>query len=105
MANLLKQGRKIRSPVLTWGLVAAVALAGFAVFGDKGLLKLRTMHAMEDRLEGQISSLAQENGRLAHEIDALEDPKHLEHIVREELGYLRPDEVIFYINDEPTPTR
>lgn len=102
---MLKRRRKIRSPLLTWGLLAAVALAGFAVLGDKGLLKLRTMHAMEESLEGQIGSLSQENARLAHEIDALEDPKHLEHIVRKELGYLRPDEVIFYFSDEQTPTR
>jgi cell division protein FtsB len=97
---VLKRNRKKASPILTWGTVAAVALALFAVFGDQGLLRLRHMNRIELRLEEQIVGLRGENEHLSHSIASLDDPSSLEKVVREELGYLGDNEVIFYIGEK-----
>ena len=96
---MLKRNRKQRSPIITWGTVAAIALALFAVFGDRGLLKLRHMNQIESRLAGQIEGLREENERLSLSIASLDDPVTLEKVVREELGYLGDNEVIFYVGE------
>lgn len=96
---MLKRNRKKASPILTWGTVAAVALALFAVFGDQGLLRMRRMNQIESRLEEQIEGLRRENDHLSVEIASLDDPATLEKVIREELGYLGENEVIFYVGE------
>lgn len=96
---MLKRNHKKASPILTWGTVAAVALALFAVFGDQGLLKLRHMNQIDLRLEAQIGGLRDENEHLSRSIASLDDPSTLEKVVREELGYLGENEVIYYIGE------
>lgn len=97
---MLNRNRKKTSPIITWGTVAAIALALFAVFGDQGLLKLRHMHQIESRLGEQISGLQSENERLSVSIASLDDPATLEKVVREELGYLSDNEVVFYVGEK-----
>ncbi len=96
---MLKRNLKKRSPIITWGTVAALALAGFAVLGDQGLLKLKSMDQMEERLATQIFDIDMENQRLAQQIEALNDRDTLEQVVREELGFLRDNEVLFHIHE------
>lgn len=96
---MLKWRRKFSSPLLRWGTLMSVVFAVVAIFGDQGLLKLRLMNQHEAYLTGQINWIEGENERLTHEIELLEDRRYLEKIVREELGYLRPDEVVYYIEE------
>ena len=96
---MLKRNLKKRSPILTWGTVAALALTGFAVLGDQGLLKLKSMDQMEEQLATQITDIDRENQRLAQSIEALNDRDTLEQVVRGELGFLRDDEVLFYLGE------
>jgi len=97
---VLKRYRKNRLALLTWGSLAAIGLACFAIVGDQGLLKLHSMKQMERRLEAQLTELGLENDRLAHEIEGLNEKTRLEQVIRQELGFLQPDELIFYFSDE-----
>lgn len=72
--------------------------AGFAVFGDNGLLQLagyrqQTAEHLED-----LKKLEAERARLEHHA-ALLDPRHVDpdyadELVRRQTGQVRPDEVI-----------
>ncbi len=83
--------------ILKWGLVAAATFAIFAVSGDQGLLKLHKMRQTEAQLGERLNDIRAENIRLAQAIAQLKDNTGLEKVVREELGYLRPDEVVYYV--------
>lgn len=49
-------------------------------------------------LEARNTKLKAENDRLRREVDALrEDPASIERSVREDLGYVRPGEIVFYL--------
>lgn len=93
---LIKRG-KFNSPIFRWGGTALLLLMGFACFGNQGLRKLYELRRLENRLEKQLRLLASENERLVEEIEQLGDPKVLETIIRNDLGYLRSDETIFFI--------
>lgn len=94
---MLKKSRKKSSPLLKWGAVTCVSFALFAILGEQGLLKLHQLHQTEERLEEMITDINAENDALATEIALLKDPRYLEKVIRDELGYLRPDEVIYYV--------
>lgn len=92
---------KVRSTrsalILRWGGLAAIGFALFAVFGDQGLLKLHQMSKNEQHLEQMMAEVEAENDSLAREIEQLKDPEYLEKVVRNELGYLRPNEVVYFV--------
>lgn len=79
------------------GVVAGVlSLASAAdARGFRRYLKLREdVEALQQRNQG----LAAQNEALRREIQALrDDPAALERAVREELGYVKPGEIIFHL--------
>ncbi len=85
------------SAILRWGSIAAFIFALFAVFGDQGMIKLHQMRQDKAQLEQGIQQIQEESDTVAHEIQNLKDKKYLEKVIREELGFLRPDEVIYYL--------
>ncbi len=85
------------SNVLKWGCFAAAIFALFAVLGDQGLLRLRQVRDTEKRLDQMIEHIQSENDKLSTEAQLMRDDKYLEKVIREELGYLRPDEVVYYL--------
>jgi cell division protein FtsB len=94
-----------RSRLLQYGLAfVAVVLIVDALVGDKGFLD--TLRARRQYREA-ASALARkraENARLREEIRRLrEDPAHVEAVAREELGLMRPGEVLFIVHDEKAP--
>ena len=96
-----KRMTKKASGILKWGSVAAFALVLFAVFGDQGFLKLNQMTQTEQRLVQMRDEIGSENSRLTQEIEQLKEPQYLEKVAREELGLLRPDEVVYYVGERP----
>jgi len=79
-------------------LLTAVGLVIFfwvLIMGDQGLYRLRQLHELRDDLEAGRQRLAHEIEAKASEKRMLEDPKNLEMIIRKELGYIRPGEIIF----------
>ncbi len=87
-------------------VIALIALAVGAVFGDRGILNLlqQRRHVAELRLE--IDSLRTENLQLAAEIGALRaSPRAIERLAREQLGMAGPDETVFLLREPDDSVR
>lgn len=88
-------------------LIAGVALIGifaFSLFGKNGLINLyRTRQERQD-LEVRLAEVKRENQRLRDQIEKLTgDPLYLEKVAREELGMVKPDELVFHLPGNPEP--
>jgi cell division protein FtsB len=84
--------RPLRSLV---GLLVGLALLALAVAGLKGWRDYQGAQAHERRLEGEISDAQGRIHALESRIDRLQhDPATLDQVAREELGLVRPDEVV-----------
>jgi cell division protein FtsB len=87
-----------------WFIILAVLLLGFALFGDRGVLKVYKSYLQKTELEEKITALEKTNQELREEIDALRnDLKAIENIARRELGMVRPDELIYQFHPQEQP--
>ncbi|MBM3224390.1 MAG: septum formation initiator family protein [Candidatus Tectomicrobia bacterium] len=90
----------VATPWLTLVLISSTLFLGammtFTVWGDRGLLAMwRTQHDLE-RLARDIEIIDQKNATLAREVQRLRsDLGYIEKIAREELGLVRPGEIVF----------
>jgi cell division protein FtsB len=85
-------------------IIALVALIVGALFGDRGLLHLIDQRHHAEALAREVEALEAENANLATEITALRsDPRAIERLAREELGFVRPGETVFLVR-EPGPS-
>ncbi len=93
-----------RARMRAWALgtaIALIALAVGSVFGDRGILNLLQKRREVDTLRAELEELRAENARLATEITALRtSPRAIERLAREELGFARPDETVFFVREE-----
>lgn len=85
-------------------VLAVVAFIVFAAIGlavdPNGLRHSWSLLDDVDRIEGEIAELRQTNERLRLELRSLaDDPSAWERVAREELGLVRPDDVIFRLED------
>ena len=76
-------------------IVGIAAFFWFLVLGDQGVYQLRKLQVMHDDLASQREKLKGEIESLTYEEKRLEDPRNLEYVIREELGMVKPGEVIF----------
>jgi cell division protein FtsB len=94
----------VATPWLTLVLIASslfmLAMMAFTVWGDRGLLAMwRTQHDL-DRLVREVEIVEQKNATLAREVQRLRsDLGYIEKIAREELGLVRPGEIVFEFVD------
>ena len=94
----------LATPWLTLVLIGSslflLAMMAFTVWGDRGLQAMwRTQHDLE-RLVREIEIIEQKNATLVREAQRLRsDPGYIEKIAREELGLVRPGEIIFEFAD------
>ncbi len=85
--------------LLTIALALVLGLAGYGLFGP-GSGKRTQLAAELERLQRENRELAAENRRLALEVDALQNRRdYQEKVIREELGLVRPDEVIIQLSE------
>ena len=76
----------------------------FSAWDPEGLRKHRRLTAEAARVGSENRDIARENSRLRREIRALHgDPAALERAAREELGFVRPGEVVFKIGEGKGP--
>lgn len=98
-----------RARMRAWVLgtvIAFIALAVGAVFGDRGILNLVEKRRELDALRAELEELRAENARLATEIVELRtSPRAVETIAREQLGLARPDETVFLVREETESRR
>jgi cell division protein FtsB len=83
-------------------LVVAVGVAGalslLSVADARGFRRYLSLRQEVDSLQARNQSLAAQNEALREEIEALrKDPAALERAVREELGYVKPGEIVFHL--------
>jgi cell division protein FtsB len=77
-----------------------------SVAGNRGLLRLYRMHQTKTALERENAELQAANAALADEVRALRtDPGRIEAIAREELGLVKPGELVYEFRTPPPPSQ
>ena len=73
------------------------------LFGDNGWVELRRLEQSHQQLLTGNARLTHENLQMYRSVDRLQnDPAFVENIARQELGMIRPDELIFKFKNEAT---
>ena len=77
-------------------LLAMLGVLGSLVFGRDGAASLLALRAERQRLGEEAVALLQQNADLRDRIDRLRtDDRFLESLARRELGFVRPDEIVY----------
>ncbi len=89
--------RKKNRPWLSLALLALLlGFALFTVFGERGLLHLWRLSEENKRLDEKNFRVHRENEILGDKINRLRhDNRYLEKVAREELGLVRPGEIVY----------
>jgi len=86
--------------VIGGGIGCFVLLSLLAMAGDGGFFEVYQFNRHLRHVEGRIQALKVENERLRTQVTGLRsDPYQIEKLAREDLGLVRPDEIIFEIVD------
>jgi cell division protein FtsB len=97
----LLRGRRVLNYVL---IFVTIVLVVDALVGDKGLVQTIRARRQHADATAALGALRDENARLREEIRRLrEDPGTIESIAREDLGLIRPGELLFVIRDAAHP--
>jgi cell division protein FtsB len=84
--------------------LVTVVLVVDALVGDKGLMETMRARRQYADLMASLTALRQQNAQLRDDIRRLkEDPGTIESIAREELGLIRPGELLFVVKDADKP--
>jgi cell division protein FtsB len=98
-----------REPVVTGNknliticlLVFIAVMLGYAVFGNRGVLRILQAERQRQQLEEQLAALQQEQQQLRDEIERLRNDKdYWEQLAREKLGMVREGELIYHLPSE-----
>jgi cell division protein FtsB len=88
--------KSVGFPFHWWWVLVLVLLVGFALFGEKGVLRLVKTYNQRTDLQHKVEQLTAENQHLKLEIEALrKDYSTIERIARQELGMVREDEIVY----------
>ena len=80
--------------------ILILLILGFTVFGENGLLNLVRSQKRTQALFLEAERLKKENQKLKEEIERLKnDPSHIERLAREELGMVKPGELVFQFTE------
>lgn len=88
---------KFGSCIWKWVLIASVLLIVLSSLGGPhSLLRIYALRKYRDQIKEDILQLAQNNTLLRQKIQKLRnDPEPIHRIAREELGLVRPDEIVY----------
>ena len=88
-----------RNNLLTMCLLAVILLmAAYAVFGNRGVLRIVQAQRHQQELQLRLEEMQQEQQRLRLEIERLNsDRDYWEHLARTRLGMVREGELIYYV--------
>ena len=71
-----------------------------ALIGDKGLTESMNARHQYQELHASLDRLRQENATLREDMRRLnEDPATIESLARQELGLIKPGEIVFILKD------
>ncbi|MCB9481490.1 MAG: septum formation initiator family protein [Desulfobacteraceae bacterium] len=82
-------------------LIISFVYFSYIIFNDQGYLKVKELesrkNSLEDnnqKIEGQIEDLSRKVVRLKN------DPKYIEHVIRNEFNMVKEDEIVLFIEDK-----
>lgn len=104
MVSLVPWAAMVRGRQVVWAaVVVALALAVTSAFAEGGFRRYAKLQQDVKSLKERNQRLAEENARLRREAEALRtDPAAMERVAREELGFVKPGELVFNLS-EPAP--
>jgi cell division protein FtsB len=89
---------------LATGLAVGLAYLPYRLLDGDAARKAQSLREQHQRAVAGSRVLAEENERLRYEIEALKsDASAIEDIAREELGMVRPGEIILRMEEAPAP--
>ena len=86
--------------------ILVLVILGYTVFGENGLLNLIRYQKQTQALVRELARVKAENERLREEVRQLQsDPAYIERLAREELGMVKPGELVIQFTEakEPKP--
>lgn len=93
--NNLSPGEKAAA-VFVGVMVAVMLILG--VFGNNGLITYLQLKEKHQEMQAGVEKLEEENKNLTEEIGRLRnDPATIEHIARDELGLVKPGEILYRV--------
>jgi cell division protein FtsB len=102
MVKNLTMGKRPKTKVRFFLLLALVVVGFFGlltVFGDEGLLKLKSFYSLRDRIRRENQEIFNSNQKLIEQINLLKEPLYAERLIREKLGYVKAREYILILNE------
>ncbi len=85
-------------------IIFLIATAVISVMGNRGLIRIYQMHRDRVSLEREIEHLSSANAALTEEVRLLKtNPARIEGIAREELGLVKPGELVYEFQATPPP--
>ena len=90
---------------LRLAILFLLVLVVASVLGNRSLLRLYQMHQDRTALQREIEQLTAANAALADEVRSLRtDPARAEAIAREDLGLVKPGELVYEFRSASPPT-
>ena len=81
-------------------ILLCLALMGFAlVHLANTKAELRALNAQAESMRDQVRATAEENAALEYKIEHSDDPEVMEQVIREQFGYVKPGDKVFYDTD------
>lgn len=78
-------------------ILLCLALMGFALFTlVNSKAELRRLNAQAETMRQQVQTTTEENAALEYEIEHSDDPEVMEQVIREQFGYVKPGDKVFY---------
>jgi cell division protein FtsB len=102
----LSAARAARKRRLTFIGLLAILMAILSVGGNRSLIKIYRMTKTKGELHREITRLKGMNTQLDREVRSFtNDPQRVEAIAREELGLVKPGEIVYqFARPGPSPT-
>ena len=84
--------------ITIWLLVIILLMLGYAIFGERGVIRIVQAKKQQQQLEAELAVLQQEQKDLREEIDRLKhDKDYWEQLARKNLGMVREGELIYHL--------
>lgn len=95
VSKLVAHIRAEWNPIQWIMMLFFVAFCWFVVFGNQGLYTYFSLLTTQKTLLEESRTLQAKADDMKREEKLLHDPRYLETIIRQELGYIRPGEVVY----------
>lgn len=87
-------------------LIMVLLLLAYAVFGNRGVLRIFQTQRQQQELQQQLADMQQQQQQLRQEIErSNSDRDYWEQLARTRLGMVREGELIYYLPDITTEER